>query len=435
MPISKCFDPAVLRPSIPSVVACILSLTVSAHSQTYQSPKFIGEDLDRVSLRHIVALDDGALIVSGYGEKSNKAESIILKLGKDGDIIWQTGIGNGAWSSIASRGNEIVAATLEERALTVRRLNDATGAVVWERNHDLSGEWTKTKHNYARVRGMTITSVGDITVLVDIQHDFLYHAFRVISFDAKGQLLWEITHGAIVANNDNESKAPVAIAARADGGVIVVGETDGTRRASDGWIMAFDRTGKTLWQKVWGNELSILNLFVPGQPDIRIKNIAAAPDGGAIVYAVSARAPTLSGRQIANCTLSGSGDCRRPSSGDLWLLRLDAAGRVRWDRKYEKVEIISEDAIVALPVGNFALAASHFKSGEPRVSRLMHMGSEGSLLGEKRYGSPHGNSSINGLASLRDGSLGVLSWTRKNDKEVHMIYRIPSTELGTGKAK
>src|SRR5262245_687165 len=108
MPISKCLDLAALRPSIPSVTACILSLTVSAHSQTYQSPKFIGEDFDRVSLRHIVALDDGALIVSGYAVKSNKVESIAVKLGKDGDIIWQTGIGNGPWSSIASLGNEIV---------------------------------------------------------------------------------------------------------------------------------------------------------------------------------------------------------------------------------------------------------------------------------------------------------------------------------------
>src|SRR5262245_64629967 len=79
MPISKCLDLAALRPSIPSVTACILSLTVSAHSQTYQSPKFIGEDFDRVSLRHIVALDDGALIVSGYAVKSNKVESIAVK--------------------------------------------------------------------------------------------------------------------------------------------------------------------------------------------------------------------------------------------------------------------------------------------------------------------------------------------------------------------
>jgi hypothetical protein len=434
MPTSRCLDLVASRHFIPSLVACILSLTVPAHSQTYQSPKFIDEDLDRVSLHHIVALDDGALIVSGYAEKSNKGESIVLKLGKDGDIIWQTGIGNGAWSSIASLGNEIMIATLEGRALAVRRLNDATGAVVWERIHDLSGEWTKTRDNYARVTGMTITSVGDIMVLVDIEHDFLYHAFRVISLDAKGQPLWQITHGAIVANNQDESKEPVAIAARADGGVVVVGNTEGTRRASDGWIMAFDRTGKTLWQNVWGHELSILNPFT-GQPDIHIKNIAAAPDGGAIVYAVSARAPKLSGQQIANCTLSGSDECRRPSSGDLWLLRLDAAGRVRWDRKDDKVELISEDAIVTLPDGSFALAASHFKSGESRVSRLMHMGSEGSVLGEKRYGSPHGHSSINGLASLRDGSLGVVSWVRKNDKEVSMIYRIPSTELGTGKAK
>jgi len=388
-----------------------------------------------VSLLHIVALDDGALIVSGYAEKSNKREIVVLKLGKEGDIVWQTGTGTSALPSIASLGNEITTATLDERALVVRRLNEATGAVLWERNYDLSGEWTKTHDYHAHVAGMTVTSVGDIMVLVDIDHEYLYHAFRVISLDAKGQQLWEVTHGAILTNNADESKAPVAIAATPDGGVIVVGNTEGTRRASDGWIMAFDRTGKTLWQNVWGNQFSIWSLFMPGQPDIHIKNIAAAPDGGAVVYAVSARAPKLSGQQIANCTFSGSNECRRPSSGDLWLLRLDATGRIRWDRKDDKVANISEDAIVALPDGSFALAASHFPREGSRVSRLLHLGSEGSLLGEKRYGSPLGHSSINGLASLRDGGLGVVSWVRKNDKDSGIIYRIPSTELGTGKAK
>src|SRR5262245_55567152 len=127
MPISRCFDSIALRSSIPGLVACILSLTVSAHSQTYQSPTFVGEDLNQVSLRHIVALDDGALVVSGYAKKSNKAELIVLKLGKEGDTIWQTGIGNGDWSSIASLGNEIMTAKLEGRALAVRQLNGATG--------------------------------------------------------------------------------------------------------------------------------------------------------------------------------------------------------------------------------------------------------------------------------------------------------------------
>jgi hypothetical protein len=153
---------------------------------------------------------------------------------------------------------------------------------------------------------------------------------------------------------------------------------------SNGWVMRFGANGLLQWERQWGDETDF-------------RNIVATPDGGMLVYAHTRRAykPT----DPAECDLiEGGSGCLCYCDGDLWLLRLDAGGKVLWEKTYFKMSTdgSTPKAIAALADGTFVL--SGVASEPPYDSLMLRFGCSISPGGRRRN-----SRSAPPIASMRSG--------------------------------
>jgi hypothetical protein len=123
-----------------------------------------------------------------------------------------------------------------------------------------------------------------------------------------------------------------------------------------------------------------------------------------------ALAATLDGGLIATGRIRMSGS---PDWG-LWLVRLDATGRVLWEHRPTDVTtdatVEAGHAVIALPDGGFAVAGDSLKGLADRDARVWGFAPDGALRWHKSYG---GNAQdlARGIARLADGSLLVAGST------------------------
>jgi hypothetical protein len=129
-----------------------------------------------------------------------------------------------------------------------------------------------------------------------------------------------------------------------DGGLIIAGisysnksgeKTQNTRGGSDYWIVKMNRAGKIEWDKTIG-----------GNGDDYCKDVIQTSDGG---YAVV-------GESLSNISVEKSEDSR--GFGDYWLVKLDSAGNIQWDKTIggNNTELI--DNLVQTDDGGYILAGS-----------------------------------------------------------------------------
>jgi hypothetical protein len=160
-----------------------------------------------------------------------------------------------------------------------------------------------------------------------------------------------------------------------DGGVIVVGST-GPSGNLDGWVGRFDSTGAVQWLRTYG-----------GAADDWLQVVAATADGGYLV---------------AGTTFSFGA-----TSQDAWALKLDGAGGVEWQRRYDGSTDESVFGAAATVDGGFLLAGNVSISPSNR-GFLMRLSAAGDLLWQKTgISSFVFGRSFTGVAGLADGSIVV----------------------------
>jgi hypothetical protein len=139
----------------------------------------------------------------------------------------------------------------------------------------------------------------------------------------------------------------------ADGGFAVAGTTDSFGSgAEDGWLIRTDLTGKVLWQKTYGGERAdrVYSLCAGAGGLVAVGETASFAEGGTDVYVIQTDA---SGKLLWEKALGGAGkdqarSIRETRGGgflitgstwrqgqtrsDLYLLRLNADGSLRWER-------------------------------------------------------------------------------------------------------
>jgi hypothetical protein len=120
----------------------------------------------------------------------------------------------------------------------------------------------------------------------------------VVRLDSAGNLVWAKTFGGAGGEVAN------AVALTSDGGFVVAGSTTSFGAGgSDGWLFKLNANGNVVWQRTYG-----------GSASDYLTDVEVLADGGFIA---------------AGFTSSfGAGQ------GDLWLLRLDSAGNVVWQKTY-----------------------------------------------------------------------------------------------------
>jgi hypothetical protein len=151
------------------------------------------------------------------------------------------------------------------------------------------------------------------------------------------------------------------------------------------------------------------------------RNIVATVDGGLLIYAHTRKAykPAIP----VDCTITNwwkPGNC----DGDLWLLRLDASGKVLWEKTYFKMS--AEDSaprvIAALTDGTFVLSGA--ASQEPHVPLMLRFNANGDLITEER------GTYVSAIGALPDGGVTLAGWPG-DIKPLLSIFVLPPSALKT----
>ncbi|MEO0763126.1 MAG: hypothetical protein AAFZ09_15205, partial [Pseudomonadota bacterium] len=188
---------------------------------------------------------------------------------------------------------------------------DRTGRVLWHR--DLARDGIARLVDVAPAPDGGALAVGQRRRAGERQLDFW-----ALGLAADGRVAGEVHLAGGLAERVR------AVAARPGGGFWAAGSAgpgDG-----DLWLARLDAGGRPVAEHRHGD---------PGGSDGAYA-VAALPDGGAVVAG-----------------LGWSGGARRH---DIWVLRVDAAGAIVWQRRFDEARVEAATAVVPLPGGDIAVA-------------------------------------------------------------------------------
>jgi len=265
------------------------------------------------------ASSDGDVVGNQGGD-----DAWVVKLDGAGMIEWQRSLGGSGFEEAQSidltdDGGYIVAGWTSSVDGDVTDLNggadlwlvrlDATGQLIWQKCLGGSGvdEATAvitTSDGGFVVVGKTLSNDGDVSG---------YHGgggdFWVVKTNGQGDLLWQRTLGG------SDYDVPASVLEDSAGDLIVVGRThsdDGDVTVAHGdadlWVVRLSASGTLIAQRTLG-----------GSSYDDARSIAASIDGGFT---------------LAGTTLSDDGDVvgSHGSAGDLWVVRLDDAFDLLWQK-------------------------------------------------------------------------------------------------------
>ena len=179
-----------------------------------------------------------------------------------------------------------------------------------------------------------------------------------------------------------------------DGGFAVAG---GTKLKDvlyeDVWVLRLDSTGKIVWDKTFGE--------TKADSVSRANSIVALADGG---FAVA-----------------GFTSSKGAGHHDVWVLRLDGAGKILWDKTFGGPKADGANSIVALSDGGFAVAGwSASKGAGFQDAWVLRLDSTGRILWDKTYSGPkYTHAGANSIVATPDGGFAVAGSTQSNGAGGH----------------
>ena len=201
----------------------------------------------------------------------------------------------------------------------------------------------------------------------------------LVKFDSNGNLLWERIWGGVEADDAQ------AVATHTDGSVYLVGRTTSFPTGSAGlFVVKFDATGNTVWQKVWDG--------------------AASGEGAAVTTDGSVYA--------AGSIIRAPGDL---AEFDILTLKLTSGGTLTWARTYAAGEVVDvRGGMAAASDGSVYLAgAIQAPAGGGIVSiaaLIVKLSPDGNLLFDRRCCTRSGDTA-EGVVVGADGSVHVAGTT------------------------
>jgi hypothetical protein len=269
----------------PLWIACALLLPVGApgaNAPLVQWQKTYG-GTNTDNLTYVAPTGDGGYVFCGSsfsGVSGNKTSTNsgdydcwVFKVDANGDKLWDRCYGGTNTDSCSS---------------IVQSTNDGSLFVIGISFSKASG--TKASTNYGGSDGW------------------------VLKLDANGNKIWDRSFGG--TNLDGLSRAVL----RSDGGLLLGGISisgaSGSKTSSligsfDAWLVRLDASGNPLWDVSLGGTLSD---SVTGMQNCR--------DNGVILAGTS------------SSSISGTKTSANYGSGDFWLVKLDAAEAVQWDKSF-----------------------------------------------------------------------------------------------------
>jgi hypothetical protein len=247
-----------------------------------------------------------------------------------------------------------------------------------------------------------------------------------------GSVIWQKQLGGIDGDTFSE------IFETDDGNYVAVGLTRSWGEGeADFWVVRMDRDGNILWQKTYGSaqeEVLVAAAAVPGGGCLVVGS-SVSGGIGILVFRVSADGELLWEKtypyEPSRFIIGISHIESHPDGGfyslghfidqqssdeswDLLILRLDDAGSVIWQKRYGSPMDDSPSDIEATSDGGFVVAAEiAWAASEPTVNTglLMKLDAAGNIAWQKTYG---GGGHMDGMVSVAetpDGGLIAGGWT------------------------
>jgi len=223
------------------------------------------------------------------------------------------------------------------------------GKVIAEENT----HWAKTYSGECEdtARAVAIAPNGDI-IVAGYTESFGagYGDVWVLRLDSEGNVKWQKTYGG----SDKDWAAAVAVADNGD--VIVAGGTEsfGAGKA-DVWVLRLDENGNVKWQKTYG-----------GKGYDVARSVAIAENGDIIV--------------VGGTESFGAG------KADVWVLRLDENGNVKWQKTYGGSSYDWGHAVAITDNGDVIVAGSTDSFGTHEDVLVLRLDTNGNVKWQKTYG-------------------------------------------------
>jgi len=217
-------------------------------------------------------------------------------------------------------------------------------------------------------------------------------------------VVWERT----VGGPDNDWA--YAMTATRDGGVAVAGRQESAAGREDLWVVRLDAEGEVLWQRNWGGAAIDRARAIIELDDGRLAVAGATSSKGAGDYDVWILLLDAQGELLRDQTFGSpatewaSGLVQMPDGGlavaayaqpapgqpfDFWVLRLDGAGELLWQRSFGGEAIDWASALAATPEGGLVVVG-HTESHGPGQSAkwVLRLDPAGELEWAQSFGGP-----------------------------------------------
>lgn len=292
---------------------------------------------------------------------------------------------------------------------------DAQGNILWHKclggpDVEWPGAVRQTTDGGCIISGSTASNNGDVSNNQHYDPNDVWSELWLVKLDATGTIQWEHTYGGSSEENG------AALEPLPGGGYVVCGSTssaDGDvsgfhTGTVDGWLIRVDDAGTLLWQRCLGG---------PGEErlfDVRY-------DAG-------------KGFVAAGYTSANGGDVNGHQGGyrDAWVLRLDSAGTVSWQRCLGGSGEEMGGSVLPLANGGCVVAGeSNSGSGHVpaalgnRDAWLLQLDAGGNIMWQKTLGGTGNDGYLHGWTAT---ALGV-TVTEAADKSLMLAAATMSPEV------
>jgi hypothetical protein len=248
-----------------------------------------------VMIRSIQVIPGGGFVVAGGRHDGTWWNVWAGELDNCGAPVWQGDYGLGAAHAVITTATGFLVASEaqyiggnETWLLALDSDGGITRQTAYGRASGLGPPGSIARHGSGYVIAGSATEDGSSS------EDFL-----VFGIDSAGAITWQRRYGEAGSTDGAYNAGPAAVRATGDGGVAVTGITAQGAGPTDAWAAKLDSDGDIVWQRALGG------------PDIDIgESIVEAYDGGFVVASESYSFGAM---------------------GDLWVVKLSAAGNITFD--------------------------------------------------------------------------------------------------------
>ena len=267
--------------------------------------------------------------------------------------------------------------------------------------------------------------------------------FWVLKLDASKNINWQKTYGGLyddVANSIQQTN---------DGGYIVAGYTNSFGAGTyDFWVLKLSASGNATWQKAYGGANwdfaysvqqtsdggymvagSVESIGAGGYDVLILKLDASGNIIGQKTYggtdddvAFSAQQTSDGGYILAGLTMSfGAG------SGDLWILKINSAGDITWQKTYGGPNTDVAESVQQTIDGGYIVAGYTNSFGAGNYDYwILKLDASGNIIWQKTYGGSYADVAF-AIRQTIDEDYIVTGYTQSSDSENIGILKLDAS--------